>query len=459
MVTRTPSVFVWLLSAVLVLTAVAAAPADTLKNKKTGEVLKGRLLDQRVNQRHIFRPDLGGTLYLDMREWEVVERGAPAQPPAAKPGPKATGPNGTPHPADAGTAPTAEDGCVFILPITGAIDHPCLAEAVRQAIAEARTRHAKVVVLRVDTPGGLVTVADTIIRLLEEVTWAPTVSWVKGDVKGALSAGAYICLATKQILMAPGTTIGAATPFTRSETTGSVQVDEKFKSAFSARFRSLAQQLGHSSVIAHAMVDNSVSAVQVVVDGQSRIVTAEEADRLEAKHKNEAGFRRKTIVQAGQLLTLTSAEAVDFGVACGLADTKDALLKQLAMEGVPVVEAAWLPDWVERTSKRRNAEIDKWFNQFAHQLQQAAEEDPRLGSYYVSEVTGQFSDGGTRWREHTDRALRHLKVCAQALTELEKLAKDERYRFPVDQAAFDRMKMRMDALYKRLHRERTATAP
>jgi len=457
MAARKPSLSLWLLSAILVLAVAASAPADILKHKKTGEVLKGRLTDQRINQRHIFKPELGGTMYLDLREWEIVERSTAGAASEAKPPAKPAASGKTTDAPQA--SPDTGDGCVYIVPITGEVGHPCLAEGIQQAMAEAKTRKASVVVLRIDTPGGLVYVADQIIRILEDVTWAPTVSWVKGDEsKGALSAGAYLCLATKQIFMAPGTTIGAATPFSRTET-GSVQVNEKFKSAFAARFRSLAQQLGHSSIIAHAMVDNSVSAAHVVVDGQSRIVTAEEADRIEAKHKNDKHFKRKAIVQAGQLLTLTSAEALDFGVAQGLADSKKELLQRLDKEGTPIVEATWLPEWVEKTAKRRDAEINKWFNQFVHNLHQAFAEDPRMGSYYVSDVTGQFSDAGALWRERTDRSLRHLKVCAQALVQLEKLAKDKRYRFPVEQAEFDRMKMRMDALYKRLNRERTAVSP
>jgi hypothetical protein len=43
-----------------------------------------------------------------------------------------------------------------------------------------------------------------------------------------------------------------------------------------------------------------------------------------------------------------------------------------------------------------------------------------------------------------------LKECAKALTELEKLAKDERYDLVVHQDSISRMKAEMEAMYSRL---------
>jgi hypothetical protein len=50
--------------------------------------------------------------------------------------------------------------------------------------------------------------------------------------------------------------------------------------------------------------------------------------------------------------------------------------------------------------------------------------------------------------------LAHLKTCAQALKELEKLAKDDRYDFPVTEEALSTMKREMQEMYARLQRER-----
>jgi len=437
----------------------ASLPADVVKNTKTGETLTGRLLDQYINKLRVFKTETGRTKFLDMKEWEIVERSEPAEPEPGGEKPDAPKPS-----ADTGGGDKAEKAeepaspCVYIIPITGEITHPCLVEGIERALEEAKKEHAEAVVFRLDTPGGLLQVTDKIIRLLEGVTWAPTVSWVSGgEQKGALSAGAYICMATKHIYMAPGTTIGAATPF-RIGFFGSAEVDEKFKSAFRARFRSLAQQLGHPSVIADAMVDNKVSAVQVWITDEPKIVTREEADRLEKEHKDAGTFKRgKTIVRRGSLLTMTSKEAVTFGVAAGLADSRQSLLEHLDQADRRVVEASWMPEWVETTAEKRKKEVDQARTLFEHHFEQAMIADPHRGRYILS-PSGRFLDHGRRWKNRTDRALQHLKTCAKAFQQLEKMAKDGRYGFRIEPREIDRMKLRVQAFYDRLRRERNVEA-
>ncbi len=452
---------------VLALVALAAeATAATFTHKTTGEVIQGTLTEQKINKLRVFKLEDGDTRLIDPKEWTAVEDAKPATPEKAAPekaapekaapekaAPEKAAPAEAKPAAKAAPAAPSEDR-VYILPITGPIMHPALVEGIEKALGEARTRKCTFVVLRMDTPGGRIDVADRIIRLIEGVDWAQTVAWVEGPEKHALSAGAYICLATHRICMAPGTTIGAATPYRRSST-GDVDVDEKITSAFRARFRSLAQQRGHPAAIADAMVDRSTSVVQVWLDDKQLLVSEEEARGLEAKHKADTAFRRgKTIATPGKLVTLTSQEAQEYAVARGIAATKEELLDLLGCGGCPVQEARWLPDWVKQTAEKRDQTVEKWLSLFRQQFEQADTSDPHAHRYYVTDAQDTFEDGGRSWRENTDVCLAHLKTCAQALKELEKLAKDDHYDFPVTEEALSTMKREMQEMYARLQRER-----
>ena len=441
------------LAAVSVLTV--AADGATLKHKKTGQIITGTLTQQKINQRRGFKLEDGNIRFIKLDEWKIIEADAPAP----KPRPDTPKPDTRALPAPDTTKPAAADEKrVFIIPITGPIKQHCLPEAIDRALREAKARKATAVVFHIDTPGGYVYVAEKIIECVKNVDWATTISWVEGGDKQALSAGAYICMATHKILMAPGTTIGAATPY-RLTWTGSAEVDEKFKSAFRAKFRSLAEQRGHSPVIADAMVDNSLSAVQVWLDDKQMIVTEDEARRLRGEHAKDKRFKRgKVIARKGKLLTLTSREALEFNVAGGIAATEDELLNQIGFRDAEVAKAVWLPAWVKQTTETRTKKLKKHETLFFHHFRQAAREDPHHQTCYVTE-SGNFVDGGQSWRERTDRSLAHLKRCAVALKELEKLLKDERYGAPISEESLNRMKMDMESTYRRLQRERNLTRP
>jgi membrane-bound serine protease (ClpP class) len=109
----------------------------------------------------------------------------------------------------ASTVPAAAERAV-VLEIDGAIGPP-VADYIARELGSARAADARLIILRMNTPGGL----DTSMRRIISAILAspvPVATYVAPNGARAASAGTYIAYASAIAAMAPGTNIGAATP-------------------------------------------------------------------------------------------------------------------------------------------------------------------------------------------------------------------------------------------------------
>jgi membrane-bound serine protease (ClpP class) len=197
----------------------------------------------------------------------------------------------------------AQDGPVYRVAVSGAIEHG-LAPFISRSIRAAERAGARGVILILDTPGGRVDAAERIADAARN-TRLPIIAFVD---RRAFSAGAMIALATDSIFMRPGSVIGAATPV--SGQTGE-KLPEKYVSAMRGEFRALAEEHGIDPRIAEAMVDEAIE-----IEG---------------------------VTERGQLLTLSTSEALRLNVARAEVEDFAALLARLGWENAEVVtvETTW----------------------------------------------------------------------------------------------------------------------
>jgi membrane-bound serine protease (ClpP class) len=161
----------------------------------------------------------------------------------------------------------------------------------QQAYLKASLENADIVLIKMNTFGGLVNFADSIRRTILD---SPIKTIVYID-HNAASAGALIALACDRIYMAKGSSIGAASVVNQ---TGEV-MPEKYQSYMRGLMRATAEAKGRNPEIAEAFVDPDVDL--------------------------------PAIKPKGKVLTLTSSEAVDVGISDGI--VKD-IQELFSVEGI-----------------------------------------------------------------------------------------------------------------------------
>lgn len=207
------------------------------------------------------------------------------------------------------TPTTAQErrAVVYVAPIEGIIDLG-LAPFVERVLDQAAAEGAAAVVLEVNTFGGRV---DAAVQIRDALLGAqvPTIAYVN---RRAISAGALISLAAEHLVMAPGATIGAATPV-MAGAEGAQAVSEKTVSYVRKEFRATAESRKRPALIAEAMVDADVAI--------------------------------RGVIEKGKLLTLTTDEALKHKVAEHRADNVAAALERVGIAGAEL--RAMSPNWAE----------------------------------------------------------------------------------------------------------------
>jgi membrane-bound serine protease (ClpP class) len=138
------------------------------------------------------------------------------------------------------------------------IVHPVSAAYVKDGLNHAKDIGARAVILRLDTPGGLV---DSMREIVEAIlsSAVPVITWVGPNGARAASAGFFILLAGDVAVMAPGTNSGAAHPVTSTGQKIEDVMEKKVVSDASAYIRSYTAKRGRNAQLAELGVTESRS--------------------------------------------------------------------------------------------------------------------------------------------------------------------------------------------------------
>lgn len=233
------------------------------------------------------------------------------------------------------TTKEALQGNAYVIEIHDIIDLG-LAFFVKRSLSTAEAGGAGVVILDINTFGGRVDAAVEIRDALDDCE-IPTTAYVN---MRAISAGALICLAADEIAMAPGSTIGAATPVGMGGVGEKLELGEKEKSYVRGEFRATAERNGHSPLLAEAMVDPDFEVAGIVKGDRLEPVSPSDAEKLK---KIDEKVEIETISAKGKLLTMTASEAVKAGLAGSTPESLDELIESLGLdpEGKIVSGISW----------------------------------------------------------------------------------------------------------------------
>ena len=134
--------------------------------------------------------------------------------------------------------------------------HPLTAEIVASAVEQAETREATVLLVRLNTPGGLLSATEDIIQALIG-SKVPVVTWVGPSGGKAASAGFLILMAGDVAAMAPGTNTGAAHPVLATGGEMDEVMKLKVENDAAAKIRAITEKRGRNAELAEEAVVSS----------------------------------------------------------------------------------------------------------------------------------------------------------------------------------------------------------
>ncbi|MHB1528263.1 MAG: NfeD family protein [Acidiferrobacteraceae bacterium] len=153
-------------------------------------------------------------------------------------------------------AARASDAVAVALHVKGVIG-PAMSRYVRAGLNTASRARARLVILEIDTPGGLETSMRKIVKAVL-ASPVPVVAYVAPSGARAASAGTYIFYASSIAAMAPGTNVGAATPVMMGASVKGVEA-RKMENDAAAYLESLATLNGRNPRFAAQAVLQSAS--------------------------------------------------------------------------------------------------------------------------------------------------------------------------------------------------------
>ena len=182
----------------------------------------------------------------------------------------------------------------------------------------AKESGCELLIVDVDSPGGLKTESLDIAALIRDCDWAYTVVFVKNE---AISGGALISLGCDELHISPNAQFGDIGEIAFDPEQWAFRlIEPKVESFLSSEARALAQSKGRSPDLAESMVDKDVLVYTRISEatGEAEFTTV----RADAKELPEPPWEAVPEAGAERFLTLNGARAKQLGIAQRFATTR-----------------------------------------------------------------------------------------------------------------------------------------
>jgi ATP-dependent protease ClpP protease subunit len=227
-----------------------------------------------------------------------------------------------------------KDTMVFI-PVSGEIRSRAAARHFSEGVAYLVKHKPACVVVIVDTPGGVISIAQELCNAIQTLRRhdIKCVSFVNGENKWAMSAGALVCLSCEAVVMSPRSKIGAAIPINadgsnikRGPNDPFSDIHDKFLATFAATFRAYAAGSKFPEELAEAMADKTLGAVALTVNGKTDVMSVKDAEG--AKKQYAAGktlYTERVVCPVGRPVVITAEEGLALHAVAGIAESPEEL--------------------------------------------------------------------------------------------------------------------------------------
>jgi membrane-bound ClpP family serine protease len=266
--------------------------------------------------------------------------------------------------AQTATPPAAKGPAVVVIPTEGPIEWKYTVECFEKAMKMAASQKPEAMILQINSPGGVVEYTWDMVNQFKAMSDCKTIGWVNGKQNGAFSSGAIFAMACDKLYIAQGQAIGAAVPYELGSYGIPRDVSLKWRSAWHAQLRSLCEMKHRPWPVVYALVSTSAGlykmktakGVEYVNYDKIRpllkpefvteldVVVKAEKEESENTFEGHANISRRErisfkdgmppnvqiICNVGDVLTLTSQEAVECGLCDGIADSVEDVMKAAA---------------------------------------------------------------------------------------------------------------------------------
>jgi len=212
---------------------------------------------------------------------------------------------------------------------------PFLQQQLERRLEAAKDYGADLIILEIDSPGGLVEESFAIAERLHEINWAHVVAYIP---KQALSGASFVALGCDEIIMDPEARIGDAGPIILDQFMMFQYTEDKVVSDIARRLQILADAHGRSATLAEAMVDRNLEVFEIEnkITQEKRYVSQRELDHL--PNRDEWGHAHLVAEsRAGRFLEVSGKRALELKIVEGNAESLAAVQERLALQDPPLL--------------------------------------------------------------------------------------------------------------------------